>query len=151
MNRLAAWPGGRAQGRVLAVMLLSLLVMTLTTAAQAAPADRVSAAGTAEAKAAPVRVHVWATDVRVRECPSTNCRLATNERLSRVTVSAFCQKLGSYVQDGQYHNRYWVQIVTPQRWLGWISAVYVSGGANDRPVPGPPVETSTSPVYCEYP
>ncbi|MDX3453161.1 hypothetical protein PV396_14575 [Streptomyces sp. ME02-8801-2C] len=62
-----------------------------------------------------------------------------------------CQKWGDRVSDGSYYNHYWVEIVTPQGWLGWVSAVYVSGGSNDGPVPGVPVETASSPVYCEYP
>ncbi|MFE7466326.1 hypothetical protein ACFU6R_19765 [Streptomyces sp. NPDC057499] len=96
-------------------------------------------------------VHIWASQVRVRECPSTSCGLASQELLTNVTVQAFCQRWNDRVADGPYYNHYWVEIITPQHWLGWVSAVYVSGGSNDGPVPGPRIETDTSPVYCEYP
>ncbi|MFE6867299.1 hypothetical protein ACFVFS_12110 [Kitasatospora sp. NPDC057692] len=96
-------------------------------------------------------VHVWASDVRVRQCADTSCAPATQELLTNVSVRAFCQRWGGNVSDGPYYNHYWVEIVTPNGWLGWVSAVYVSGGSNDGPVPGVPVETASSPVYCEYP
>lgn len=110
------------------------------------------AAAPAQADPSVSPVHVWGSQVRVRACPSTSCGLATTERLTNVTVQAFCQRWGDRVTDGPYYNHYWLEIITPQqRFLGWVSAVYVSGGANDGPVPGIPVETSTSPVHCEYP
>ncbi|WP_158679302.1 MULTISPECIES: hypothetical protein [unclassified Streptomyces] len=96
-------------------------------------------------------VHIWASQVRVRECQSTSCDLATQERLTNVTVQAFCQRWNERVSDGPYYNHYWVEIITPGHRLGWVSAVYVSGGSNDGPVPNVPVETDTSSVYCEYP
>jgi hypothetical protein len=96
-------------------------------------------------------VHIWASQVRVRQCASTTCGLASQERLTNVTVQAFCQRWGDRVTDGSYYNHYWVEIITPQGWLGWVNAVYVSGGSNDGPVPGVLVETNSSPVYCEYP
>ncbi|MFE9370552.1 hypothetical protein ACFYM2_12370 [Streptomyces sp. NPDC006711] len=96
-------------------------------------------------------VHIWASQVRVRECSNTSCGLASQERLTNVNVQAFCQRWDGRVADGPYYNHYWVEIVTPGGWLGWVSAVYVSGGSNDGPVPGVPVETNSGPVYCEYP
>lgn len=101
-------------------------------------------------------VYVWASDVRVRTCQSTSCDLATTERLTRVTVQAYCQVDAGErgrVTDGPYTNTYWVQVITPGRTLGWISAVFVSGGSNNSPVPGAPVDTPGvpgSPVECEY-
>lgn len=99
-------------------------------------------------------VYVWASDVRVRSCQSTFCDLATTERLTRVTVQAYCQLDAGErgrVTDGPYTNTYWVQIITPQRTLGWISAVYAGGGSNNSPVPGAPVDSPTDPtIDCEY-
>jgi hypothetical protein len=99
-------------------------------------------------------VYVWASDVRVRTCQSTTCDLATNERLTQVRVQAYCQidagERGR-VTDGPYTNTYWVQIITPGRTLGWISAVYAGGGSNNSPVPGAPVDSPTDPsIDCEY-
>ncbi|MGW7195681.1 hypothetical protein [Streptomyces chryseus] len=99
-------------------------------------------------------VYVWASDVRVRTCQSTTCDLATTERLTRVRVQAYCQidagERGR-VTDGPYTNTYWVQIITPGRTLGWISAVYAGGGSNNSPVPGAPVDSPTDPsIDCEY-
>ncbi|MEV7283446.1 hypothetical protein AB0O01_02555 [Streptomyces sp. NPDC093252] len=99
-------------------------------------------------------VHIWANDVRVRSCQSTSCDLATTERLTRVTVKAYCQinaGESGRVTDGPYTNTYWVQIITPGRSLGWISAVYVSGGSNNGPVPGAPQDGPSDPtIDCEY-
>ncbi|WP_046776986.1 hypothetical protein [Streptomyces yangpuensis] len=99
-------------------------------------------------------VHVWASDVRVRTCQSTSCSLATTERLTNVRVQAYCQMDGGpagRVTDGPYTNTYWVQIITPGRTLGWISAVYASGGSNNSPVPGAPVYgPGDSTVHCEF-
>ncbi|MCK8678775.1 MULTISPECIES: hypothetical protein [Streptomyces] len=99
-------------------------------------------------------VYVWASDVRVRSCQSTSCDLATNERLTRVRVRAYCQmNMGEpgRVTDGPYTNTYWVQVITPGGTLGWISAVFASGGSNDRPVPGAPVDGPSDPtIDCEF-
>ncbi|WP_330291058.1 hypothetical protein [Streptomyces sp. NBC_00576] len=99
-------------------------------------------------------VYVWASDVRVRTCQSTSCDLATTERLTRVTVKAYCQVDNGErgrVTDGPYTNTYWVQVITPQRTLGWISAVFVGGGSNNSPVPGAPVDSLGDPtIDCEY-
>ncbi|MYR58093.1 hypothetical protein GTY54_18270 [Streptomyces sp. SID625] len=133
MTRLFSW-------RALCTTLLGL---TAVLGLMSAPAQ-------ADVTTRPV--HIWASQVRVRECASsTSCGLATQERLTNVTVQAFCQRWGDRVSDGSYYNHYWVEIVTPGGWLGWVSAVYVSGGSNDGPVPNVPVETNTSAVYCEYP
>ncbi|MET9147753.1 hypothetical protein [Streptomyces sp. NPDC004042] len=132
MTRLFSW-------RALCTTLLGL----------AAVLGLMSAPAQADISTRPV--HIWASQVRVRECASTSCGLATQERLTNVTVQAFCQRWADRVSDGSYYNHYWVEIVTPGGWLGWVSAVYVSGGSNDGPVPNVPVETNTGPVYCEYP
>ncbi|MFF3334066.1 hypothetical protein ACFYWX_31695 [Streptomyces sp. NPDC002888] len=99
-------------------------------------------------------VYVYASDVRVRTCQSTSCDLATTERLTRVRVQAYCQMDGGAqgrVTDGPYTNTYWVQIITPGRTLGWISAVFVSGGSNNSPVPGAPVYApGDADVDCEF-
>ncbi|MFF3735887.1 hypothetical protein [Streptomyces sp. NPDC002566] len=99
-------------------------------------------------------VYVWASDVRVRSCQSTSCSLATDEVLTRVRVQAYCQVgngAAGRVTDGPYTNTYWVQVITPGRTLGWISAVYVSGGSNNSPVPGAPVDGPSDPtIDCEY-
>ncbi|MFH8224376.1 hypothetical protein ACH4C2_35200 [Streptomyces sp. NPDC018057] len=133
MTRLFSW-------RALCTTLLGL---TAVLGLMSAPAQ-------ADISTRPV--HIWASQVRVRECASsTSCGLATQERLTNVTVQAYCQRWGDRVSDGSYYNHYWVEIITPGGWLGWVSAVYVSGGSNDGPVPNVPVETNTGPVYCEYP
>lgn len=99
-------------------------------------------------------VYVWASDVRVRTCQSTSCDLATTERLTRVQVQAYCQMdngEAGRVTDGPYTNTYWVQVITPRRTLGWISAVFVSGGSNNGPVPGAPVDSLGDPtIDCEH-
>ncbi|WP_328738324.1 hypothetical protein OHA91_01140 [Streptomyces erythrochromogenes] len=99
-------------------------------------------------------VHVWASDVRVRTCQRASCSLATTERLTNVRVQAYCQMDGGAagrVTDGAYTNTYWVQIITPGRTLGWISAVYASGGSNNSPVPGAPVyHPGDATVDCEF-
>ncbi|MGW1541920.1 hypothetical protein ACWCPM_17100 [Streptomyces sp. NPDC002309] len=99
-------------------------------------------------------VYVWASDVRVRSCQSTSCDLATTERLTRVRVQAYCQvDMGEAgrVTDGPYTNTYWVQVITPGRTLGWISAVFAAGGSNNSPVPGAPVDSlGDGTVDCEY-
>ncbi|WP_051836160.1 hypothetical protein [Streptomyces sp. NRRL WC-3742] len=104
----------------------------------------------AQADPTTTTVHVWASQVRVRDCLAVTCRLATQEQVSNTNVQAFCQRWGGAVTDGPYYNHYWVEIITPQHTLGWISAVYVSGGSNDGPIPGVPIETDFHPVVCEY-
>ncbi|MFJ6658873.1 hypothetical protein ACIQNG_21355 [Streptomyces sp. NPDC091377] len=120
----------------------------------AAASILLSAAPPAAAHPPSGEVHVWASDVRVRSCQSRTCDLATTERLSRVKVKAYCQVdagESGRVTDGRLTNTYWVQIITPGRTLGWISAVYVSGGSNNGPVPGAPVDSLSDPtVDCEY-
>ncbi|MFJ2812762.1 hypothetical protein ACIQOU_27955 [Streptomyces sp. NPDC091279] len=123
-------------------LLAALLGLTALLGLMAVPAQ-------ADPSVRPV--HIWASQVRVRECASTTCGLATSERLTNVTVQAFCQRWEEKVTDGSYYNHYWVEIITPGGWLGWVSAVYVSGGSNDGPIPNVPVETNSGPVYCEYP
>lgn len=129
--------------------LFSLRAMCATLLGVTAVLGLMSAPAQADITTSPV--HIWAGQVRVRECASATCPLASQERLSNVTVQAYCQRWGDRVTDGPYYNHYWVEIITPQGWLGWVSAVYVSGGSNDGPVPGVRVETDSSPVYCEYP
>ncbi|MEU9337009.1 hypothetical protein AB0D49_28220 [Streptomyces sp. NPDC048290] len=129
---------------------LRLLAALLTAAA----ALLIAVAQPAAAHPPSGSVHIWASDVRVRTCQSTTCDLATTERLTRVTVKAYCQVdagPSGRVTDGSYTNTYWVQVITPGRTLGWISAVYVSGGANNGPVPGAPVDSPSDPtIDCEY-
>ncbi|WP_051836161.1 hypothetical protein [Streptomyces sp. NRRL WC-3742] len=93
------------------------------------------------AAAAPLpayEAYVWASDVNLRPCPqlSDACR-PTGVRLGREYVSAYCQALGDRVVDGTYANAYWVEVAAHGQ-VGWISAVYVRGGDNDRPAPGIP-------------
>ncbi|MBN0048403.1 hypothetical protein JS756_30735 [Streptomyces actuosus] len=64
------------------------------------------------------------------------CR-PTAVRLGRECVAACCQALGDRVVDGPYENAYWVEIAAHGQ-VGWISAVYVRGGADNQPVPGVP-------------
>ncbi|MER5216674.1 hypothetical protein ABT063_40625 [Streptomyces sp. NPDC002838] len=138
-------PGHRFPFRALRSLagLLVVVASILVSAAQPAAAHPPSGS-----------VYVWASDVRVRTCQSTSCDLATTERLTRVRVQAYCQLDAGErgrVTDGPYTNTYWVQIITPRRTLGWISAVYVSGGSNNSPVPGAPVDSPTDPdIDCEY-
>ncbi|WP_105969508.1 hypothetical protein [Streptomyces geranii] len=142
-----AEPGRRFTHRALRTLagLLAIVATILLSGAQPAAAHPPSGS-----------VHVWASDVRVRTCQSTTCDLATTERLTRVTVQAYCQVNAGErgrVTDGPYTNTYWVQVITPGRTLGWISAVFVSGGSNNSPVPGAPIDTPGvpgSPVECEY-
>ncbi|GGX37450.1 hypothetical protein [Streptomyces chryseus] len=138
-------PGSRIPFRALRSFagLLVAVVSILVSVAQPAAAHPPSGS-----------VYVWASDVRVRTCQSTTCALATTERLTRVRVQAYCQidagERGR-VTDGPYTNTYWVQIITPGRTLGWISAVYAGGGSNNSPVPGAPVDSPTDPsIDCEY-
>ncbi|MFG2310830.1 hypothetical protein ACGFS9_19460 [Streptomyces sp. NPDC048566] len=139
--------------RALCAALLGLTAVLglLSAPAQAATAASPVRTAPAQAASATSPVHIWASQVRVRQCASITCPLATQERLTNVTVQAFCQRWGDRVSDGAYYNHYWVEIITPQHWLGWVSAVYVSGGSNDGPVPGVRVESDSGPVYCEYP
>ncbi|MBN0048409.1 hypothetical protein JS756_30765 [Streptomyces actuosus] len=129
--------------------LFSLRALCATLLGLSAVLGLMSAPAQADITTSPV--HIWASQVRVRQCASTTCGLASQEGLTNVTVQAFCQRWGDRVADGPYYNHYWVEIITPQGWLGWVSAVYVSGGSNDGPVPGVRVETDSGPVYCEYP
>ncbi|MFI9155540.1 hypothetical protein [Streptomyces sp. NPDC053367] len=144
-RRQQAGPGPRSPFRALRSLagVLVAVVSILVSVAQPAVAHPPSGS-----------VYVWASDVRVRTCQSTACDLATTERLTRVTVQAYCQidagERGR-VTDGPYTNTYWVQIITPGRTLGWISAVYAGGGSNNSPVPGAPVDSPTDPsIDCEY-
>ncbi|MFF8828482.1 SH3 domain-containing protein [Streptomyces sp. NPDC015131] len=82
----------------------------------------------------PTPVFVWATGVNLRTCPSTGCA-AHAWKLSTVEVEAHCQRRGGTVRDGAYANDWWVQVDAGGP-VGWVSAVYVSGGGNWEPIPG---------------
>ncbi|MFK0236982.1 toll/interleukin-1 receptor domain-containing protein [Streptomyces vinaceus] len=52
-----------------------------------------------------------------------------------------CQRQGPAHTYGVYHNDWWARVVLREAngEGGWVSAVYLSGGDNDQPVPGLPV------------
>ncbi|MEV8589249.1 hypothetical protein AB0424_20180 [Streptomyces sp. NPDC051180] len=52
-----------------------------------------------------------------------------------------CQRQGAAHTYGAYHNDWWARVVLREATGegGWVNAVYLSGGDNDRPVPGLPV------------
>ncbi|MFG2310824.1 hypothetical protein ACGFS9_19430 [Streptomyces sp. NPDC048566] len=122
-----------------AAALAGMLLAAPTAVADPAAASFPSASGAAaRAPDAPYQVYVWATGVNLRPCPRVTevCR-PTGVRLGREYVAAYCQALGDRVVDGPYRNVYWVEVAAHGR-VGWISAVYVRGGADDQPVPGVP-------------
>ncbi|PWK65226.1 TIR domain-containing protein [Streptomyces sp. CG 926] len=55
-----------------------------------------------------------------------------------------CQKRGPAHTYGAFHNDWWARVVLREATGdgGWVNAVYLSGGANDEPVPGLPVCTT---------
>ncbi|MFF8401597.1 hypothetical protein ACF1AB_05165 [Streptomyces sp. NPDC014846] len=99
-------------------------------------------AAPAQATADDTSVYVWATGVNVRACPqvSSACPPISHAQIGKRWVTAFCQRTGSEVTDGPYRNDWWVQVDAGGP-IGWISAVYVRGGANDEPVPGLPTDS----------
>ncbi|MFD4740397.1 toll/interleukin-1 receptor domain-containing protein [Streptomyces virginiae] len=52
-----------------------------------------------------------------------------------------CQRQGSAHTYGRYHNNWWARVVLREANMGggWVNAVYLSGGDNDKPVPGLPI------------
>ncbi len=93
----------------------------------------------AQATTSETQVYVWATGVNVRACPETSaaCPPIAGAQIGKRKVTAYCQRQGSQVVDGPYRNNWWVQVNAGGP-IGWISAVYVSTGENDQPVPGVP-------------
>lgn len=44
-----------------------------------------------------------------------------------------CQASGATVHSGQYYNRWWGYTEANDHKVGWVNAVYASGGSNNRP------------------
>jgi hypothetical protein len=83
---------------------------------------------------------VW-TNASVRHCPWFTCRVVASIGPGRYQFS--CQRKAAKVRvtiDGStYVNRWWANIFLIDGPPGWVSAVYLSGGANYQRVPGIPV------------
>ncbi|MGA5171002.1 MULTISPECIES: SH3 domain-containing protein [Streptomyces] len=120
----------RNAARTLAAMFLA------TAAAVAGPAATVSAAPAGAADY--TEVHVWASDVNVRNAPSgtafeqcksypsrANCQVVA--AVSRTTVTAYCQKVGETVSDAGYSSRWWTYLKSPSGQWGWVNNVYITG------------------------
>ena len=74
----------------------------------------------------------------------TNVRLAgllENDNIITVinagTFEALHECIGDKVAEGNDTNTWWVKIVVGNR-QGWVSAVRIKEGFNDKPVPGVP-------------
>lgn len=105
-----------------AALLAGAGLLTLTLAPAA------TASGTHQVR---VPVNVWASDVNVHTDPYTTAPVTG--QVGPGTVDAVCQAPGGSVSYGQYYNYWWTLVDG-----GWISDVFISGGANDEPVPGIP-------------
>jgi hypothetical protein len=55
--------------------------------------------------------------------------------------NAITQAAGQEVVEGANRNFWWVKLATPVG-EGWVSAVRISTGGNDAPIPGVPTEAT---------
>ena len=51
---------------------------------------------------------------------------------------AYCQSSGAEYTHNGFRNHWWAWTESAQGMFGWVSAVDLSGGANDQPEPGLP-------------
>ena len=91
----------------------------------------------AQATTSETQLYVWATGVGTYGRARRACPPIAGAQIGKRWVTAYCQSQGSQVVDGPYRNNWWVQVNAGGP-IGWISAVYVSTGENDQPVPGVP-------------
>ncbi|PZT70679.1 peptidase M23 [Streptomyces sp. SW4] len=80
-------------------------------------------------------VYIWATDVRLRQHPTTDSNVLAVR--SRYWLDAVCQKQGEYVHDPAVGgNRWWTAV---QEFSGsdiaWVNNLYLRGGEKIAGVP----------------
>ena len=149
-----SWPlYGRSKSaliaRVLTLALVSAACLLSIIFLQPAPvtyAASLSASRTSQVPGFIYPVQIYHSNTRLhlfQDCetnPSEFC--SSPDRISAGTYKAECQLIGEEVQDLGYNNKWWVFIQGPH-YTGWVSAIYVSTGNNDQPIPGPIPDCST--------
>jgi hypothetical protein len=76
-----------------------------------------------------VKVEVWATNVNVRTCPSTEC----NPPITQIDAGKYdaeCQMQGEQVTASGYTNSYWTKLLKIGSGIvegGWITNIYIKG------------------------
>jgi hypothetical protein len=82
-----------------------------------------------------VKVKVWADGVHVRKGVSHLSDPANSiGTINSDEYTAIKQCAGGQVDEDGYRNFWWVQLDTPVG-RGWVSAVYISTGGNQQPIP----------------
>jgi hypothetical protein len=114
------------QRSVTALAVATLSAGALATTASAAPND---------GDPTLTDVYIWATDVQLREHPTTDSNVLTVR--SQYWLDAVCQKQGQPVDDpGVGKNSWWTAV---QEFSGsdiaWVNNLYLQGGEKIEGVP----------------
>ncbi|MFF6784705.1 peptidase M23 [Streptomyces sp. NPDC012510] len=132
----------RTSSRTLRALTTAFLVAAAALAgpatATAQPKVTAPPAAAGAVAAGFTQVHVWATDVNVRNgasgAPAETCRAYPSRQncgvvatLSQITVTAYCQKQGELISDAGYSSRWWTYVEAPNRYWGWVNNVYITG------------------------
>jgi hypothetical protein len=117
------------QRSVTALAVATLAAGALTTTATAAPAAPNDGDPTLP------DVYIWATDVQLREQPTTDSNVLAVR--SQYWLDAVCQKQGQLVDDpGVGKNSWWTAV---QEFSGsdiaWVNNLYLQGGEKIEGVP----------------
>ena len=89
-----------------------------------------------------VKIKVWADGVHVRKGvshlsdPANSLGTINSDQYTAIKQCAG-EQIDLKPEEGGYHNFWWVQLDTPVG-RGWVSAVYISTGDNQKPVPDVP-------------
>jgi len=135
--------------RVLTLVLVSAACLLSTIFLQPSPITHAASLSASRASDVPgfiYPVQIYHDNTRLhvfQDCetnPSEFC--PSPDRIPAGTYQAECQLVGEEVQDLGYNNKWWVFIQGPH-YTGWVSAIYVSSGDNDQPIPGPIPDCST--------
>ncbi len=122
-------------GTLLTVML-SIAAFAAAPAAHAAPTmNAIPAARSNQCVSTFPCVTIWATNVNVRSCASTNCSKVGTLAGGNERVVAFCQKQGQTVTADGITNNWWMNLVADNGNVGWSSNIFIVGGQKIANVP----------------
>ncbi len=133
---------------VLTVMLVGTSFATLlASSAYAASVTHVAPKRTNGCVSGHPCVTIFATDVNVRaiesanncvDFPSRACRVIDHLAGGGEKVEAFCQQRGERITDGNNSSNYWTSMDGDNGNGGWVSNVFIVGGAKISGVPDCP-------------
>ncbi|GAA4936021.1 peptidase M23 [Streptomyces coeruleoprunus] len=122
----------------------SVLAAALALAPAAHADAPATGAGEVRSAAGWPQVYIWASDVNVRHDPAdADCVFYPSRascptvvaKVSRLTVSAHCQRQGETIHDAGYSNKWWTLVETPAGKIGWVNNIYIKGGEKIAGVP----------------